>query len=393
MAIATESKLLTTEMLERFNERAPGYDETNTFFQEDFDELVKAGYLLATVPTELGGRGMTLADFSLEQRRLAYYAPATALGVNMHHYWVGLAADLWKSGDKSLEWMLTETMNGAVFAAGHAESGLDLPLLLSTTSAEKVDGGYRFTGKKSFGSLSPVWTYFGFHAMDTSDPNAPKIVHAFMPRNTEGYKINEVWDVLGMRATKSEDTVLDGVFIPDKYIGRVVPAGAAGLDMFVLGIFAWALLNFGNIYFGLAQRVLDMTIETVKTKSSLALTRPMSYHPEVQHAIADMVMEMEAIGPQLDKATEDWSNGVDHGMGWAIKIIAGKYRAVEGSWKVVDTAMDLSGGFGIFKRSGLERLWRDARLGRFHPGNYALSHEFVAKVALGINPDEMPRWG
>ncbi|MCI0887442.1 MAG: acyl-CoA/acyl-ACP dehydrogenase, partial [Chloroflexi bacterium] len=124
MAIATESKLLTTEMLERFNERAPGYDETNTFFQEDFDELVKAGYLLATVPTELGGRGMTLADFSLEQRRLAYYAPATALGVNMHHYWVGLAADLWNSGDKSLEWMLTETMNGAVFAAGHAESGL-----------------------------------------------------------------------------------------------------------------------------------------------------------------------------------------------------------------------------------------------------------------------------
>jgi alkylation response protein AidB-like acyl-CoA dehydrogenase len=47
-------------------------------------------------------------------------------------------------------------MNGAIFAAGHAESGNDLPVLLSTTKAEKVNGGYRFTGKKSFGSLTPV---------------------------------------------------------------------------------------------------------------------------------------------------------------------------------------------------------------------------------------------
>lgn len=391
--MASENTILTTEMLERFQERAPGYDQNNTFFQEDFDELVQAGYLQATVPTELGGKGMTLAEFSLEQRRLAYYAPATALGINMHHYWIGLAADLWRGGDKSLEWMLTEAMDGKVFAAGHSESGNDLPLLLSTTNAEKVDGGYRFTGHKNFGSLSPVWAYLGIHAMDTSDPSAPKIVHAFMPRDTQGYQIKEVWDTMGMRATQSQDTVLEGAFVPDKYIARVVPAGAAGIDMFVLGIFAWALLNFGNIYYGMGQRALAMAVEAVQSKTSLGLTRPMSYHPEVQHTIAEMVMQLEAIGPQLDKATEDWSNGVDHGMGWAIKIIGSKYNAVEGSWKVVDQAMEMMGGYGIFKRSGMERLWRDARLGKFHPGNAALSHELIGKLSLGINPDESPRWG
>jgi len=126
----------------------------------------------------------------------------------------------------------------------------------------------------------------GLHAMDTSDPDAPKIVHAFMPRDAEGYTINEVWETMGMRATQSQDTVLDGVFVPDKYIARVVPAGAAGIDMFVLGIFAWALLNFGNVYYGLAQKVLDMTIAEVQKKTLIALTRPMSYHPEVQHAVA-----------------------------------------------------------------------------------------------------------
>jgi alkylation response protein AidB-like acyl-CoA dehydrogenase len=70
-----------------------------------------------------------------------------------------------------------------------------------------------------------------------------------------------------------------------------------------------------------------------------------------------------------------------------------KHRAVEGAWRVVDTAMDLAGGFGIFKAAGFERLFRDARLGRIHPANSALAHEFVAKTVLGINPDETPRWG
>ena len=46
-----------------------------------------------------------------------------------------------------------------------------------------------------------------------------------------------------------------------------------------------------------------------------------------------------------------------------------------------------------FKKNELERLFRDARLGRIHPANSSLSRELVAKVALGINPDSTPRWG
>src|SRR5207247_4451388 len=90
--------------------------------------------------------------------------------------------------------------------------------------------------------------------------------HAFLPRDSKGYTIKETWDVLGMRATRSDDTVLDGAFVPDKYVARVVPAGASGVDLFVLGIFAWALINFGNVYYALAKRALELTIEHLKTK-------------------------------------------------------------------------------------------------------------------------------
>jgi alkylation response protein AidB-like acyl-CoA dehydrogenase len=229
--------------------------------------------------------------------------------------------------------------------------------------------------------------------MDTSDPGQPKIVHAFMPRDTSGYAIKETWDVLGMRATRSDDTVLENAFIPDRYIARVVPAGAAGVDPFVLSVFAWALMGFGNVYYGLAKRALDQSITTVKTKGSLALSRSMAYHPEIQHAIAEMVIELESIGPHLETVAEDRSNGVDHGAHWPLKIFAAKYHAVERSWRVVDLGLDVAGGTGIFRSAGYERLIRDARLGRLHPANSFLTHEVVAKTALDISLDEQPRWG
>lgn len=345
------------------------------------------------VPKELGGGGMTLAEVGRETRKLAYYAHATALALNMHIYWTGIAADLWRSGDKSLEWLLKGSVAGEVYAAGHGESGNDIPVLLSTATAEKVDGGYKFTARKNFGSLSPVWTFLGIHAMDTSDPSAPKIVHAFMGRDTEGYRIEDNWDVMGMRATQSHDTVLEGAFVPDAYIARVVPAGASGVDQFVLSIFAWALIGFGNVYYGLAQRAMDMVVPRLQTRTSVGLSRPYAYHAEYQHAVADMVIEMESIGPHLEKVAEDWSSGVDHGAEWPAKIVAAKFHAVEGAWRVVDTAFELGGGFSIFRASGMERLFRDARLGRLHPANAAITREFVAKTTLGINPDETPRWG
>jgi len=158
--ILSEHRVLSDELLQTFGERAPTYDRENRFFAEDFDDLRLAGYLDLAVPTELGGRGMSLAQVCQEQRRLAYRAPATALATNMHLYWTGLAADLRRMGDASCQWILEEAANGEVFAARHGESGNDFPVMLSTTRAEPVEGGYRFYGHKIFGSLTPVWTRF-----------------------------------------------------------------------------------------------------------------------------------------------------------------------------------------------------------------------------------------
>ena len=382
---------LSDEIIAHCGERAAAYDRENRFFTEDFEELRAAGYLKIAIPKELGGHGMSLADVCREQRRLAYRAPATALATNMHLYWTGVAADLRKMGDASLEWILREAAAGEVFAAGHGEAGNDLPLFLSTAKAERVDGGYKFWGHKTFGSLTPVWSRLGMHAMNAADPGGPKIVHAFLPRDTKGYAIKETWDTLGMRATRSDDTLLDGAFIPEKYIARVVPAGTA--DLFVLAIFGWAEPTFGSIYLGLAERARDVAAAGVKKRTSLALTRSMAYHPEVQRSFSEMQLALEAAGAQVDRVAEEWSTGVDHGARWPMKLVAAKHNAVEAAKKVVDLALAVSGGGGMFKSNELERLYRDARCGGFHPASTLLAHEIVGKTVLGIDLGEQPRWG
>lgn len=386
------ASILTTDILGRCASRAAGYDRDNRFFQEDFDELKAAGYLLSAVPKPFGGAGLTLAEVCREQARLAYVAPATAIAVNMHLYWTGLAADLNRAGDHALDWILKEAVAGEVFAAGHGERGNDIPVLLSSSTAERVNGGYRFNGHKIFGSLSPVWTRLGIHAMDLSDPAHPKVVHAFMPRETAGYQIVNTWDTLGMRATRSDDTILQDAVVPDRYIARVVPAGFAGADLFVLGIFAWAEPTFGHIYAAIAQRARDLAVAGAREKTSVALGgRTMAWNPMIQHAVAEMDMELDAIGAHIARVAEDWSAGVNHGGLWPAKLVSAKYRAVEGAKRVVDLAMEVSGGTGMFKKNELERLYRDVRCGGFHPANSALAHEIVGKTALGVL-GETARW-
>ena len=238
----TLTSLLTETQLETFRSRAAGYDRDNRFFQEDFDELKKAGYLKMAVPSELGGLGFKLAEVARETRRVAMYAPATALGTNMHNYWVGLAADLWRGGDKSLEWLLREAAAGEVFAAGHAEPGNDIPLLLSTTKAERVDGGWALhrpevVRQPDAGLDAPRRARHGHERSRRRRRSSTRSFRA--TRRASPSRRRGTSSACARRAATTRCSTARSC--PDKYIGRVVPAGAAGIDGFVLGIFAWAL--------------------------------------------------------------------------------------------------------------------------------------------------------
>ena len=112
----TPEDVLPDSLLDRVRGRAAAYDRDNAFFHEDLGELAAAGYLKLFVPESDGGLGLGLAAAAQCQRRLATAAPATALAVNMHLVWTGVAQVLAARGDHSLDFVLQEAAAGEVFA-------------------------------------------------------------------------------------------------------------------------------------------------------------------------------------------------------------------------------------------------------------------------------------
>ncbi|WP_420813396.1 acyl-CoA dehydrogenase family protein [Leifsonia flava] len=384
MSSASDSPLLDDALLERIRSRAAGYDRDNTFFTEDFDELVAVGYLRALVPVDFGGLGLSLEQVVLEQVRLGSAAPATALAVNMHLVWTGVAKVLHDRGDSSLDFLLTEAGAGEVFGFGISESGNDLVLFGSTTdAAPQPDGGYRFTGTKVFTSLSPAWTRLGTMGVDTTSPDAPKIVYGFVERADSGVTRKDDWDTLGMRASQSQSTVLDGAYSPANRIIRRLDPGP-NPDSLVFAIFSNFEILLAAVYTGVGQRALELAVAAAHRRTSLkAGGRSYAQDPDIRWRIADAAIAQDGIRPQLVSLARDVDDQVDHGAQWFPQLVGLKVRATENARHVVDQALRVSGGGSYFAGSELGRLYRDVLAGIFHPSDAESAHNTVANAWLG----------
>lgn len=362
--------MLTPDLLARIRDRAPGYDRDNAFFAEDLDELRAAGYLAPR----------SLLDTARDQRLLAAHAPATALGINMHLVWVGVARVLHDRGDPSLDWVLADAEAGELFAFGNSEPGNDLVLWDSLTTVDTVEGGYAFTGTKIFTSLAPAWTRLGVFGRLAGDE--PKLVHGFLIREDAGVTTLDDWDTLGMRATASNTTKLDHAVVPDARISRFLPVGP-NADPFVFGIFANFLLLIGSVYAGIADRALELAVAAAQKRTSLKTGTTYDQDPDIRWHLADAALALDALRPDLETLAADVDGVVNRGADWFRHLTGAKHRATETARYVVDQAMRVAGGGGYRSSSELARLQRDVLAGIYHPSDTESVHSTVAANLLG----------
>lgn len=376
--------ILSEELLERIHARAAGYDERNEFFTEDFEELVAAGYLRALVPQEFGGFGLSLREVAREQLRLSAAAPATALAVNMHLVWTGVAKALHERGDDSLDFLLREAGAGEVFGFGISEAGNDLMLFGSRSeAAPQPDGGYRFTGTKVFTSLSPAWTKLGTMGLDTASEDAPKIVYGFVEREDPGVTRKDDWNTLGMRASQSQTTLLDGAYArADRIVRRLDPGPNA--DPLIFAIFANFEILLAAVYTGIGKRALELAVASAHRRTSMKNNgQTLANDPDIRWRIADAAMAQDAIYPQLDAIADAVDQQSDLGAHWFSRLVGIKVGATETARAVVDQAIRVSGGGSYFAGSELGRLYRDVLAGIFHPSDDESAHSTVATAWLG----------
>ncbi|GAB2526695.1 acyl-CoA dehydrogenase family protein [Microbacterium petrolearium] len=373
---------LPDELLERIRGRATRVDADNVFPDDDLAELRDAGYLAILVPADRGGAGLSLAQASVLQQRLATAAPATALAINMHLVWTGVAKVLRDRGIDDLAFVQEGAAAGEVFAFGISEAGNDLVLFGSDTVAEpRPDGAYAFTGTKIFTSLAPVWTQLGLHGLDASDPDDPRLVFAFVPRS-DAVVTRDDWDTLGMRGTQSRTTELHGAVAPAERVVRLVPPGPSP-DPLVFGIFAVFELLLASVYTGIARRALDLAVETAGRRRSKKTGLAYAQDPDIRWRVAEMGLAYDALPPQITALAGDVDEVADHGARWFTLLSGVKHRATAAAKRIVDEAMLVAGGSSYFASNELSRLYRDVLAGAFHPSDPESAHATAASYWLG----------
>ena len=333
-------------------QHASRHDVEGTFVSESLDALREAGLLAAGVPTELGGLGATNRELAELQRELAHHCGSTALATAMHQHVVCFTAWRYRRGLPGAEATLRRVAEEGIVLVSTGGGDWTHP----RGTATRVDGGFRVTGTKRFASQSTVGAAMSTMAAYDDPEQGRRVLNLAVPFASEGVRVGDNWDSLGMRGTASNDVVLEDVFVPDERVLANRPYGVIDPPLQVIGCVAMPIIS--AVYLGVAEAAFDAAVTAARGRADDPVVRRqvglMRHRLQVATWSLDGVLAL--IGPDPQPST-------DH---LAAVMVAKREVALAGR-EVCDLAMDVAGGAAFFRGSVVERCYRDIRAATFHP--------------------------
>jgi alkylation response protein AidB-like acyl-CoA dehydrogenase len=355
----------------RFAEGAAERDEADAFVAEHYEILEKHKVFSALVPAELGGGGTRHSAMCAFLRQLAHYCPSTALALSMHQHLVAAAVYNHAHGRPGRKLLEQVAAAEVVLVSTGANDWLE-----SNGSAVRADGGFLVSARKPFASGSPKGGVL-VTSVPLEDPaEGSQVLHFPVPFTAQGVSLANDWRTLGMRATGSHTVTLDKVFVPDEAIVLRRPRGRFHPAWNVILTAALPLIM--SVYAGVAEAAAAIGHDLAKRRRDDAtvaylLGEITNHLTTVQLAVDDMVR----LAGDLDVAISlDVTNA----------ILVRKTIVAEHVLATVEKALEGAGGAGFYRKTGLERLLRDAHGAQFHPLAAKRQHRFTGRVLLGLDP-------
>jgi alkylation response protein AidB-like acyl-CoA dehydrogenase len=357
---------------------ADQFDREGAFPFMHFDRLKEKGLLKLTIPQQYGGEGATLYEFLLVQEKIAQGDAATALSLGWH---LGLLMHLndtqkWNidtykkickeivSSNKLINSAATEPNSGSPARGGKPE-----------TIASKKDGKWVINGKKIFTSLAPALDYF---IVPATIEETGEIGDFLIPRSQNGLAIEETWDTLGMRGTRSDDLILKDVKLP---IEALVEKKQKKEKPFAQG---W-LLHIPACYSGIAIAARNEAVEFSKTYQPTSLTHPIKDIPEVRRKVAEMDIKLMTARTYMYSIAEKWDSCPSGRAKLVYDLAIAKTIVTNMAVEVVDLAMRIVGGQSLFRSNALQRHYRDVRAGLHNPPSDDITMKIVADRAFQVD--------
>ena len=352
-----------------FAARAAAHDADDSFVADNYAELRAHRVFSAGVPAELGGGGASHGELADVLRVLATYCSSTALALSMHTHQVLIPTWRWRHEQAPVEPFLRRVAAEELVLV--SSGGSDW--VAGSGTAEKVDGGYRITGRKVFSSGAPAGDLLMTMAIYADPTAGPTVLHFPIPLSAPGVKVQDTWRTLGMRGTGSHDTVLDGVFVPDAAIGIRRPAGQWSLPMHVTAAIALPLIY--SVYVGVAEAARVLALEVARKRRD---------DPTIQRLVGEMENELTAARLALRHMLDVAARG-PMGAETTGQVLVGRTLVANAAIKTVERAMEAAGGAGFYRGLGLERLFRDVQGARYHQVREPAQVLYAGRLALGLD--------
>jgi short-chain 2-methylacyl-CoA dehydrogenase len=360
---------------ERLAPHVRAMDDSGVFRKELIAELFDLGLMAVDVPEEYGGQGGTFFQAIIAIEELAKVDPSASVIVDVQNTLFNNALLRWASEDQRRRWLPRAAKDAvASYALSEAGSGSDAFAL--TTRAVEAGDEYRLTGRKLWITNAAEASLFLLFATVNPEAGYKGITAFLIERDFPGFSVGKKEDKLGIRASSTCELILDDCRVPKaNVIGEVGQGYKIAIETLNQG-----RIGIGAQMTGLAEGALGHAIAYAKQRKQFG--KPIADFQGVQFELAEMAVEVEAARLMVYNA----ARLKDAGQPYLMEAAMCKYYASQVAERVASRAVEVLGGVGFTKDYPVEKLYRDAKIGRIYEGTSNMQRLTIAKQLLGNRP-------
>src|SRR6266852_719361 len=347
-------------------------DDKGVFRQDLLKEMFDLGLMGIEIPEEFGGQGGSFFQSVLAVEAIAAVDPSAAVIVDVQNTIANNVIMRWGNDEQKRRYLprLARDMVAA-FALSEAGSGSDAFAL--ATRAVRDGDKWRITGRKMWITNAAEAGLYLLFANANPVAGHRGITCFLVERGFPGFQVGKKEDKLGIRASSTCDLILDDCIVPASNVLSDVGKGYK---------IAIETLNEGRIAIGsqmagLAQGALDHAVAYAKERQQFG--KPIAEYQGVQFELAQMATDVEAARLLVYNS----ARLRDAGLPFVTEAAMAKYFASQVAENTASRAVEIFGGVGFTKDYPVEKLYRDAKIGRIYEGTSNMQKMTIAKQILG----------
>src|SRR5579862_8019362 len=348
-------------------------DDAGVFRKDLIRQMFELGLMGIEIPEEYGGQGGSFFQCVMAVEELSAVDPSAGVIADVQNTIVNNAIMKWGSADQKQRY-LTRLASDTVGSYALSEAGSGSDAFAMATTATDAGDHFLLTGRKLWITNAAESGLFVLFANANPAAGYRGITAFLIERNSPGFQVGKKEDKLGIRASSTCELILDECRVPkENVLGEVGKGYKIAMETLNEGRIA-----IGSQMVGLAQGALGHAIAYAKQRQQFG--KPIADFQAVQFELAVMATEVEAARLLVYNA----ARMRDAGLSFVTEAAMAKYFASQVGENTASRAVEILGGVGFTKDYPVEKLYRDAKIGRIYEGTSNMQKITIAKQMLGI---------